>query len=348
MTDATVLPTADDVERAAHGLDGIAHRTPVFTSTRLDEATGAQVFLKAESLQRVGAFKFRGAHHALSRLDAEARRRGVVAYSSGNHAQAIALAARLLGIPATVVMPHDAPGIKRRATQGYGARVVGYDRYTESREEIGAELARREGLTLIPPFDHPDVIAGQGTAAAELMTQVPDLDAVLTPLGGGGLLAGTALAVHAADPATRVIGVEPEVADDGRRSLEQGRIVRIDPPRTVADGVATPALGTLTFPVLREHDASVLTVSERRIGDAVRLLAGTTKLVVEPSGSLGVAALLDRPASLAGLRVGVILSGGNVDPSVLARLLTDDQDRDDQDRNEQEHDEHDPQEQETP
>ncbi|WP_028709129.1 threo-3-hydroxy-L-aspartate ammonia-lyase [Propionicicella superfundia] len=319
--DARTSPTFADVAAAAERLAGVAHRTPVLTSSRIDAGLGCRVFFKAESLQRVGAFKFRGAYNAISRLDPGQRARGVVAYSSGNHAQAIALAARLLGVPATIVMPTDAPGIKRRATEGYGARVVGYDRYAEDREQIGADLAARDGLALIPPYDHPDIIAGQGTAALELITEVPDLDAVLTPLGGGGLLSGTLLALGERRPRARVYGVEPAAGDDGLRSLRAGRIVHIDPPRTIADGAQTQHLGTLTFPIISERVTDILTASDDELVSAMALLAATMKIVVEPTGVLGFAALAREAASFRGQRVGIVLSGGNVDIARFAGLL---------------------------
>ncbi|MCO8648943.1 threo-3-hydroxy-L-aspartate ammonia-lyase, partial [Burkholderia multivorans] len=241
------LPSFDDVAAAAARIAGHARRTPVMTSRTVDDALGAQVFFKCENLQRMGAFKFRGAFNALSRFDAEQRRRGVVAFSSGNHAQAIALSARMLGIPATIVMPQDAPAAKIAATRGYGGTVVTYDRYTEDREQIGRELAERDGLTLIPPYDHPDVIAGQGTAAMELFDEVGPLDAVFTPLGGGGLLSGTALATRALSPDARLYGVEPKAGNDGQQSFRSGAIVHIDTPRTIADGAQTQHLGNITF-----------------------------------------------------------------------------------------------------
>ncbi len=315
-------PTVDDVRAAARRLAGHAHRTPVLTSRRVDAELGASLYLKCENFQRVGAFKFRGAFNALSRFTDEQRRAGVVAYSSGNHAQAVALAARILGVPATIVMPHDAPASKVAATRGYGARVVGYDRFTESREEIGTALAAEEGLTLVPPFDHPDVIAGQGTAALELCSDVPDLDAVFVCLGGGGLLAGSALAARALTPGIRIYGVEPAAGDDGQRSFRSGEIVRIPVPDTIADGAQTQALGTLTFPIIRREVADVLTATDAELVDAMRVLAGTYKIVVEPTGCLAFAAVRRLAPELAGHRVGVIISGGNVDLDRYAALLT--------------------------
>lgn len=315
--------TPDHVESAARVLEGHAHRTPVLRSRRLDAMAGCEVHLKAEHLQRVGAFKFRGAFHALSRFSPDQRRAGVVAYSSGNHAQAVALAARELGMPATIVMPHDAPASKVAATEGYGARMVRYDRYAESREEIGAALAEREGLTLVPPFDHRDVIAGQGTAVLELLEQAGPLDAVVTPLGGGGLLAGTLLAVRGRTPSTEVYAVEPAAGDDGRRSVAEGRIVRIDTPRTIADGAQTTSLGELTFPVIREHVAGIVTATDEQLIGAMRLMAATLKQVVEPTGVLGLAGVLSGAVPVAGRRVGVVLSGGNIDLLRFAAFVAD-------------------------
>jgi threonine dehydratase len=314
-------PTYDDVAAAARRIEGHAHRTPVLRSRRLDEAVGAQVFLKAENLQRMGAFKFRGAFNALSRFGPEQRRAGVVAYSSGNHAQAIALSARELGIPATIAMPHDAPASKVAATLGYGAQVVRYDRYAESREEIGQELAEQRGMTLIPPYDHADIIAGQGTAAAELIEDSGGLDVLVIPLGGGGLLGGSLLAAGALAQGCRVFGVEPEAGDDGRRSLAQGRVVRIDTPRTIADGAQTNSLGELTFPIIRDGVAGIVTATDDELVEAMREMAATLKLVVEPTGVLALAAVRSGAVPVSDCRVGVVLSGGNVDLDRYAALL---------------------------
>jgi len=318
---APALPTYDDVIAAARRLQGHAHRTPVFTSRTADEELGAKVFFKCENLQRMGAFKFRGAFNALSRFDERQRRAGVVTFSSGNHAQAIALAARLLGIPATIVMPHDAPAAKVAATRGYGGQVVTYDRYTQDRERIGRELAEEHGLTLVPPYDHPDVIAGQGTAAKELLEEVGPLDAVFTPLGGGGLLSGTVLSARALSPGCKVYGVEPEAGDDGRRSFRSGAIVHIDTPRTIADGAQTQHLGQLTFAIIRRDVEDVLTATDSQLVDAMRFFASRMKLVVEPTGGLGFAGARAMKDRLAGKRVGVVLSGGNVDLDRLCALL---------------------------
>ncbi|KWF37928.1 threo-3-hydroxy-L-aspartate ammonia-lyase [Burkholderia pseudomultivorans] len=307
------LPTFDDVAAAAARLAGHAHRTPVLTSRTVDEALGAQVFFKCENLQRMGAFKFRGAFNALSRFDAEQRRNGVVAFSSGNHAQAIALSARILGIPATIVMPQDAPAAKIAATRGYGGQVVTYDRYTEDREQIGRDLAQRHGLTLIPPYDHPDVIAGQGTAAKELFDEVGPLDAVFAPLGGGGLLSGTALATRALSPHAQLYGVEPEAGNDGQQSFRAGSIVHIDTPRTIADGAQTQHLGQLTFPIIRRDVDDILTATDDELVDCMRFFASRMKIVVEPTGCLSFAAARRMKDALKGKRVGVLISGGNVD-----------------------------------
>jgi threonine dehydratase len=324
MTDSATrpdLPTFADVEAAAARLAGVAHRTPVMTSRRLDAQVGASLFLKCENLQRVGAFKFRGGYNALSRFDAAQRRAGVVSFSSGNHAQAIALAARLLGIPATIVMPTDAPAAKLAATRGYGATVVTYDRYSEDRAAIGARLAEEQGLTLVPPYDHPDVMAGQGTAALELFEEVGELDALFVPLGGGGLLSGTALATRALSPACELVGVEPAAGNDGQQSMAAGELVTIPPPVTIADGAQTPSLGHLTFAVIRDAVDEVTTATDEALVDCMGMLATTMKLVVEPTGCLGLAAVMARAEQLRGRRVGVILSGGNIDLARFAELV---------------------------
>lgn len=315
------LPTYRDVQAAAERIRGHAHRTPVLTSRRVNADVGAELFFKCENFQRMGAFKFRGAFNALSRFDDAQRRGGVVAYSSGNHAQAVALSARLLGIPATIVMPHDAPTSKVAATRGYGAEIVGYDRYTEDRDEIGRALAAERGLTLVPPYDHPDVIAGQGTATKELIEEVGDLDALFVCLGGGGLLAGAALAARALSPSCRIHGVEPEAGDDGRRSLRTGSIVRIDTPTTIADGAQTQQLGALTFEIIRREVDAIHTASDAELVDAMRVFAMTLKIVVEPTGCLGFAAVRRLAGELTGQRVGILVSGGNVDLDRLAALL---------------------------
>ena len=316
------LPTYDDVAAAAARLEGHAHRTPVMTSRTIDEALGAQVFFKCENLQRMGAFKFRGAFNALSRFDATQRRNGVVAFSSGKHAQAIALSARILGIPATIVMPQDAPAAKMAATRGYGGNVVTYDRYTEDREQIGRELAEKHGLTLVPPYDHADVIAGQGTAAKELFDEVGPLDAVFTPLGGGGLLSGTALATRALSPHAKLYGVEPEAGNDGQQSFRSGSIVHIDTPRTIADGAQTQHLGNLTFPILRRDVDDILTATDAELVDCMRFFATRMKIVVEPTGCLSFAAARRMKDELKGKRVGIVISGGNVDLENFCALVS--------------------------
>lgn len=316
------LPTFDDVSAAAARIRGYAHRTPVLTSRTVNEALGAEVFFKCENFQRMGAFKFRGAFNALSKFDARQRKAGVVAFSSGNHAQAIALSAQLLQMPATIVMPHDAPATKVAATQGYGGHVVFYVRYKEDREQIGRDLADQHGLTLIPPYDHPDVIAGQGTAAMELFEEAGALDAVFAPLGGGGLLSGTALATRALSPDALLYGVEPEAGNDGQQSFRSGRIVHIDTPTTIADGAQTQHLGNLTFPIIRRDVNDVLTASDAELVDCMGFFASRMKMIVEPTGCLGFAAARRIKAQLKGKRIGIVISGGNVDLERLGALLT--------------------------
>ncbi|RZJ59559.1 MAG: threo-3-hydroxy-L-aspartate ammonia-lyase [Acidovorax sp.] len=318
---ANSLPTYDDVVAAAGRIAGVAHRTPVITSRILDEEMGAQVFFKCENLQRMGAFKFRGAYNALAQFDAAQRKAGVIAFSSGNHAQGIALAARELGMPATIVMPQDAPAAKVAATQGYGAQVVFYDRYTQDREQITRDLAERDGLTMIPPYDHADVLAGQGTAAKELFEEVGELDAFFVCLGGGGLLSGSALATRALSPHCKLYGVEPEAGNDGQQSFRSGSIVHIDTPQTIADGAQTQHLGNITFPIIRRDVDDILTVSDAQLVDAMRFFATRMKLVVEPTGCLGFAAARARAAELKGKKVGVLISGGNVDMERFCSLL---------------------------
>jgi threo-3-hydroxy-L-aspartate ammonia-lyase len=316
-----ILPVYEDVVTASERIAGHAHRTPVLTSRTANEEIGAEVFFKCENMQRMGAFKFRGAYNALAKFNTEQRRAGVVAFSSGNHAQAIALSAKLLGIPATIVMPLDAPASKVAATRGYGAQVVTYDRYTEDREQIGRELAAKHGLTLIPPYDHEDVIAGQGTAARELFEDVGQLDVFFVCLGGGGLLAGSALSTRALSPSCTLYGVEPEAGNDGQQSFRSGRIVHIDTPKTIADGAQTQHLGNLTFPIIRRDVDDILTASDAELVDAMRFFASRMKLVVEPTGCLGFAAARAMKDQLRGKRVGVLISGGNVDLDRLATLL---------------------------
>ena len=302
----------DDVARAAERLAGIANITPELTSRTLDERFDAHLRLKAECFQRTGSFKFRGAYNAIASLSPDERARGVVTYSSGNHGQAIALAAALHGIPAVIVMPDDAPAVKRAATVGYGADVISYDRYTERREDIGARLGEERGLTLLPPFDHRDVMAGQGTLAMELFDTAP-LDTLVVCVGGGGLISGCATVAAAMGP-VRVIGVEPEAGDDVRQSLEQGRIVELpDTPRTIADGQQTRAPGAHTFPVIKERVDEIVTVTDEEIVTAMRLAFQRLNVVVEPSGASALAAVLSGAVDVTGQRVGITLSGGNVD-----------------------------------
>jgi threonine dehydratase len=316
------LPVFDDVRAAAERLHGVAHRTPVLRSSTADARTGMQLFFKCENLQRMGAFKFRGAYNAISALDPTQRRAGVIAFSSGNHAQAIALAARLLGVHATIVMPSDAPAAKRRATQDYGGEIFTYDRFNEDRAAISRKLAQERGLTLIPPYDHVEVIAGQGTAALELLEETGPLDALFVCLGGGGLLAGSLLAAEALAPECAVYGVEPEAGNDGQQSLRSGRIVTIGVPRTIADGAMTAHLGELTFPIIRRRVHDIVTVSDAQLVETMRFFAERMKIVVEPTGCLGAAAAFDLAPQWLGRRVGVLLSGGNIDLAAFARYLS--------------------------
>lgn len=309
------------VQDARKMLAGIANHTPVMTSRTLDRLAAANVFLKCENFQRVGAFKFRGAYNAVSRLSDEEKERGVLTYSSGNHAQAIALAGKLLGVATTVVMPDDAPETKRAATEAYGARVIGYDPQKQSREMVADSLQADVGGTLIPPYDHLDVIAGQGTAGLELFEEIRKLDVLLVPCGGGGLLSGSAIAAKASAPGCRVMGVEPELADDATRSFRTGRLHTVHNPPTIADGTRTPSLGRITFPLVRHFVDDMLTVSEEEIIAAVQFLFYRTKMVVEPSGALGVAALLKKTAPQLQGNVGVMISGGNIDGATMRMIL---------------------------
>jgi threonine dehydratase len=311
----------DRIEAARERLRGWAAVTPVQTSRTLNRMVGADVFLKCENFQRVGAFKFRGAYNAVSCLSDEEKTRGVIAFSSGNHAQAMALVGRLLGVATTVVMPVDAPAIKRAATEAYGAAVIDYDPQTTSREEIAWRLEAVHGFTMIPPYDHEDVIAGQGTAALELIETQNALDALLVPCGGGGLLSGSAVAVKGVNPACRVIGVEPELADDATKSFKTGTLHTVHNPPTIADGTRTPCLGKLTFPLVRKYVDDMQTVSEAAIMEAVRFLFYRMKLVVEPSGALGVAALISGRLPARG-KIGVIVSGGNIDGPTMTGILS--------------------------
>jgi threonine dehydratase len=320
---APSVPTHEDVAAAADRIRGVAHRTPVHTSRTVDERTGARVFFKCENFQRAGAFKFRGAYNALSRLSPEHRKRGVLTYSSGNHAQALALAGRMLGASVTIVMPSDAPSVKIAATRGYGGDVVLYDRRRESREQIGARLAGERGLLVIPPYDHADVVAGQGTVVMELIEETGPLDLLLAPCGGGGLLSGSALAARALAPGCRVVGVEPEKADDATRSFRTRTLQTVSDPDTIADGARTPSLGTITFPLVLDHVDGMVTVSDDAIVSATVFLWNRLKIVVEPTGAMAAAALFEERVPARGLRVGVIVSGGNVDfDAVLARART--------------------------
>ena len=320
--DGVRVPTFDDVRAAAQRIRGVAHRTPVLTSRTADARTGARLFFKCENLQRVGAFKFRGAYNAIASLGDEQRRRGVITFSSGNHAQAMALAGQLQGVKVTVIMPTDAPAMKVAATRGYGAEIVFYDRFKEDREAMGRELAAQGGLALIPPFDHPDVIAGQGTAALELIEEVGSLDVLVAPLGGGGLLAGCALAAKSLSPDCEVIGVEPEAGNDGQQSFRKGEVVRIPVPQTIADGAMTTSLGAHTFAVIRNLVGDIVTVPDPMLVAAMRFFLERMKIVVEPTGCLAAASVLEGVYACAGKRVGVILSGGNIDLQSLRGFLS--------------------------
>jgi threonine dehydratase len=312
----------DRVAEAAARIKGQAHRTPVLTSRTIDQRLGGQIFFKCENLQRAGAFKFRGAFNALSLLNEDQRKRGVITYSSGNHAQAIALAGQILNIPAAIVMPKDAPPVKAEATRGYGGEVILYDKHETTREELARRLANERGLSIIPPYDHAAVIAGQGTAAKELLEDVGPLDLLLVPCGGGGFLSGSAIAVDALAPNCRVIGVEPAMADDATRSFRTGVLHKVSNPETIADGARTPYLGTLTFPLVRRHVDDMITVSEEAIVRSMFYLWERMKLVVEPTGALAAAAVLEGVVPVKGLRVGVMLSGGNVELAALAPLMS--------------------------
>ncbi len=312
----------DDVRAAARTIDGVAHRTPVVTSTTLDDRLGARVYLKAESFQRVGAFKFRGAYNRIANTAPDARSRGVLAFSSGNHAQAVALAARLHGIPATILMPEDAPRVKVAATRGYGAEIRFFDRYAQDREVAGGEIAAEEGLTLVPPYDDDLVMAGQGTLALELVEDAGGLDVLVAPIGGGGLIAGCATAVKGIDPNIRAVGVEPAVRDITRRSLAAGHRVGGGVPRTIADGLQTQMPGERTFEVNRRRVDEVVVATDDEMVTAMRLLFERLKLVVEPSGACALAAVLAGRIDVSGRRVGIVLSGGNIDAERFAQLVT--------------------------
>ena len=315
------LPTFADIQAAAKRLQDVAHRTPVLTSSFLDNLTGNHLFIKCENFQRAGAFKFRGAYNALAQLPAAQRRYGVVSFSSGNHAQGVALAAKLLDISAKIVMPQDAPAAKLAATRGYGAEVIVYNRYTEDRAAIAREIQEQEHRVLIPPFEHPDIIAGQGTCVMELYEQAGTLDILLAPVGGGGLIAGNSIAAHALSPATEVYGVEAEVANDTFLSLQKGERVSIPVPPTIADGMQVTSPGEMTFAIMREHLAGVLLVSEAEIKNAVRVVLERMKILIEPTGAVPVAAALKNERGWRNKRIGIIVSGGNIDLKKLAEIL---------------------------
>lgn len=310
----------DHILDAASRIEDIALKTPVFTSTTLDQMSGAKVFLKCENMQRVGAFKFRGAYNTISRLTEEEKSKGVVAVSSGNHGQAVALVCRMLEISATIIMPDDAPRIKLDAVKGYGAEVVLFDRQGDKRDDALSEFLSKNDATFVPPYDHPHIIAGQGTSALELVNEIESLNTLLVPVGGGGLLAGSSIAVKSVNPNCRVIGVEPEQANDAYQSFKSGEIHHIDHPDTIADGTRTESLGNLNFEIIKRYVDDIVTVSEQAIIDAVKFLLFRAKLVVEPSGALGVAALLSQSVSTAG-NTGVIISGGNIDPETVNSIL---------------------------
>ena len=314
-----ILPTFADIQDAARQIAGVAHRTPVVTSQTINGRTGAQVHFKCENLQRAGAFKIRGAYNAMSRLSPDERRRGVLTFSSGNHAQAVALAGRLLGIPTVIVMPSDAPPVKKAATEEYGGEVIIYDRDRDDRETIGRRVALERGLTVIPPYDHPAVIAGQGTAAVELIEESGPLDFLFVPCGGGGLLSGSAIAARALSPGCRVVGVEPAAGDDATRSFRTKQLQTVDNPQTVADGARTPSLGSLTFPLVLEYVSDMTTIDDTTLLQTMFLLWERLKLVVEPTGALGAAAALHGAFPIAGVRVGIMLTGGNVDFSQVGQ-----------------------------
>ncbi len=310
-----------DVAAAHARLQGVAHRTPVHTSQTANALTGAQLFFKCENFQRMGAFKFRGAYNALAQFTPEQRKSGVCAFSSGNHAQGLALSAQVLGIPAAIVMPLDSPAVKMTATRGYGAEVITYDRYTQDREAIGRQLAQERGMTLIPPYDHAHVMAGQGTAAIELFEDTGPLDLLLVCLGGGGLLSGCAVVAQQLSPDCRVIGVEPEAGNDVQQSKQLGRMVKIDTPRTIADGAQTQQVGQLTFPVIQTLVDDIVTVSDAQLVDAMRFAAARMKMVIEPTGALAMAAAMQGVVDVRGKRVGVLISGGNIDIAQFAKYL---------------------------
>lgn len=316
------LPNYEDVAAAAERIKDFINKTPVLTSRTVNNEFKAEVFFKCENFQRVGAFKFRGAMNALLQFNETQKKAGVVAFSSGNHAQAIALSSKILGIPATIIMPKDAPAAKMAATREYGGNIVEFDRYTEDREKIGKEIAEKNGLTLIPSYDHPHVIAGQGTAAKELFEEVGDLDYLFVCLGGGGLLAGSALSARQLSPNCKIYGVEPALGNDGQMSFRKGEIVHIDTPPTIADGAQTQYLGKLTFPIIQQKVDDILTVTDEELINAMKFFAERMKIVVEPTGCLGFAAARNLKDELKGKRIGIIISGGNVDISKYAEFLS--------------------------
>ncbi|HEJ9626670.1 threo-3-hydroxy-L-aspartate ammonia-lyase [Proteus terrae] len=314
-------PTYKDVAQAHQRILPYLNKTPVLTSRTINELTGAQFYFKCENFQRMGAFKFRGAMNALSQFNDQQRKNGVVTFSSGNHAQAIALSAKLLGIPATIIMPEDAPKAKMDATKGYGGRVITYNRYTEDREKIGQQLAQKEGLTLIPPYDHPHIIAGQGTAAKELFDEVGELDMLFVPLGGGGLLSGSLLSTKALSPDCKIFGVEPLAGNDGQQSLRKGEIIHIDTPKTIADGAQTQHLGNYTFEIIRNNVDDILTATDEELISAMQFYAQRMKMIVEPTGCLSLAAARQFGDKLKGKKIGIIISGGNVDIAQYGHFL---------------------------
>ncbi|MEQ4660273.1 threo-3-hydroxy-L-aspartate ammonia-lyase [Providencia rettgeri] len=317
-----ILPTYQDVEAAARRIAGFAHKTPVLTSTTANKEFGGELFFKCENFQRMGAFKFRGAFNALSLLSPEQKKAGVIAFSSGNHAQGIALAAQLLRIPATILMPNDAPAVKVAATQGYGATVIRFDRYKEDREILCQQLAAQQGLTIIPPYDHPDIISGQGTAAKELIEEVGELDALFVCLGGGGLLSGCAIATRELSPNCQIYGVEPLAGNDAQQSFRRGEIVHIETPKTIADGAQTQHLGNYTFAVIKNKVDDIFTVTDEQLIDRMKFYAERMKIIVEPTGCLSYAAALAHKEQFQGKRVGIIVSGGNVDIQHFAQLVS--------------------------
>ena len=316
------FPTFDDVLAAAARLEGVAHKTPVLRSRTLDDRLQAEVYVKCENLQRMGAFKFRGGFNALAKLSETQRSAGVVAYSSGNHAQAVALSAQILQIPATIFMPHDASPAKLAATQGYGAKVIGYDRYSEDASALATALSHSQGLTFIPPFDHPDVLSGQGTAALELFKEVGKLDALFVCLGGGGLLSGSALAAKALSPSCQLVGVEPEAGNDVQQSFRKGERVKIATPVTIADGAQTPMVGAITFEIIKALVDYIHTVTDAQLVESMRFYAERMKMIVEPTGCLSLAAAIQAGDSLKGKKVGLIVSGGNIDMARFSQLMT--------------------------